>query len=145
MNNEKEKILDMVEKGTISAEDAARLLECVGETEEKQKEREEERAHVSAQRMKGKRLRVLVNGVSEEGQKINVNVGVPLVLARYADNILATCVPAEVTEELGRQGIDLKGIRIGEIVDVFEEIEEDIVNVDIGEEGNGIKVRVYVE
>lgn len=30
MNNEKQKILDMLEKGTITPADAAKLLECLG-------------------------------------------------------------------------------------------------------------------
>lgn len=56
MNNEKQKILDMLEKGTITPADAAKLLECLGESQR------EETALVrqSAQRMKGKKLRVQV-------------------------------------------------------------------------------------
>lgn len=140
MNSEKEKILDMVEKGTIGADDAARLLECLGENEVKQNER----VHESAVRMKGKKLRVLVSGIAE-GNKINVNVSVPLVLARYADNIIANCVPAAATSELQSKGIDLRGLNISAIVDTFEELDEDIVNVDVNEENTDLKVRVYVE
>lgn len=33
MNNEKQKILDMLEKGTITPADAAKLLECLGESQ----------------------------------------------------------------------------------------------------------------
>ena len=81
MNNEKQKILDMLEKGTITPADAAKLLECLGESQR------EETALVrqSAQRMKGKKLRVQVEGSTEESEDLRVNVSVPLVLARYAD------------------------------------------------------------
>lgn len=142
MNKDKQKILDMIDQGTISAADGARLLECLGETEEK----ETERAQKTAQRMKGKKLRVTVNGM-QEGKRINVNVSVPLVLARYADSILTNVVPASATKGLEEQGIDLRGLNISGLVDVFEELEEDIVNVDINEEENGtdMKVRIYVE
>lgn len=140
MNSEKQKILDMVEKGAINGTDAARLLEALGETEEKQNER----VHESAVRMKGKKLRVVVNGTAD-GNKINVNVSVPLVLARYADNILANCVPASVDGELKKNGFDLRGLNISGIVDTFEELDEDIVNVDVCEENTDMKVRVYVE
>lgn len=141
MNSEKEKILDMIDKGTISPQDAARLLEALGETEEKQKEQ----IHQRALRMKGKSLYVKVNGRDSENKQVNVNVRVPLVLARYADNIISTCVPASVTDDLKREGIDLRNIDIGGIIDVFEELDEDIVNVDVGEGENCMKVRVYVE
>ena len=33
MNQEKQKILDMIERGTITPADGAKLLECLGETE----------------------------------------------------------------------------------------------------------------
>ena len=77
MNNEKKKILDMLEKGTITPADAAKLLECLGESQR------EETALVrqSAQRMKGKKLRVQVEGSTEESEDLHVNVSVPLVLA----------------------------------------------------------------
>ena len=81
----------------------------------------------------------------EGGKKINVNVSVPLVLARYADNILNNCVPKEVNEELKGKGIDLYALNIGQIVDMFESLEEDIVNVDMDQDGNDLKVRVYVD
>lgn len=144
--SDKAKILDMVEKGSITAQDAARLLECLGETTEKEEKAQQERVHESAVRMKGKKLRVTVNGYTE-GNNVNVNVSVPLVLARYADNIIANCVPDAVNCELKGQGIDLLSLNIGEIIDTFEEIDEDIVNVDvdIDEDDTKMKVRVYVE
>ena len=74
MNNEKQKILDMLEKGTITPADAAKLL---------------------------------------EGMKA--------------------------------QGIDLRQLNLGAIVDVFEELEEDIVNVRVKDAHNDLLVRVYVE
>ena len=138
MNNEKQKILDMLEKGTITPADAAKLLECLGESQR------EETALVrqSAQRMKGKKLRVQVEGSTED---LHVNVSVPLVLARYADNFLSTCLPASAAEGMKAQGIDLRQLNLGAIVDVFEELEEDIVNVRVKDAHNDLLVRVYVE
>ncbi len=142
MNKDKQKILDMIDQGTVSAADGARLLECLGQTEEK----ESERAQETARRMKGKKLRIEVSGISE-GSKMNVNVRVPLVLARYADNIVANFLPSSATEGLEKEGIDLRGLNISAIVDVFEELEEDIVNVEIRqeEENTDMRVRIYVE
>lgn len=141
MNAEKQKILDMIEKEAISAADGARLLECLGETEKEEKEVVQE----TARRMKGKKLKVLVTGFTNGGDSIDVDVGVPLVLARYADNIIENCVPDSVADQLNGNGVNLKGLNIGKIVDVFEELEEDIVNVAVKNEGSDIKVRVYVE
>lgn len=109
MNNEKQKILDMLEKGTITPADAAKLLECLGESQR------EETALVrqSAQRMKGKKLRVQVEGSTEESEDLHVNVSVPLVLARYADNFLSTCLPASAAEGMKAQGIDLRQLNLG--------------------------------
>ena len=141
MNNEKQKILDMLEKGTITPAHAAKLLECLGESQR------EETALVrqSAQRMKGKKLRVQVEGSTEESEDLHVNVSVPLVLARYADNFLSTCLPASAAEGMKAQGIDLRQLNLGAIVDVFEELEEDIVNVRVKDAHNDLLVRVYVE
>lgn len=140
MSDEKQKILDMVEKGAINGSEAARLLEALGETEEKRNQQ----VHNSAVRMKGKKLRVLVSGIAD-GSKVNVNVSIPLVLARYADNIMAKCVPDSVDSELKKSGFDIRALDISGIVDTFEEIEEDIVNVDVSEDNTDMKVRVYVE
>lgn len=142
MENDKQKILDMINTGTITAEDGARLLECLGDAQKEERIQAKERAG----RMKGRKLRVQVNG-TDKGSKQNVNVSIPLALARYADGIIAKCVPENVSENMKSQGFDLKGLNIGEIVDVFEDLEEDIVNVDIQEEDKGtdLKVRVYVE
>lgn len=142
MNNEKQKILDMIDQGTITAADGARLLECLGETQEK----ESEMAHETARRMKGKRLRIQVTGVSD-GNKMNVDVKVPLVLARYADNIIQNVVPEKAQNGIKEKGIDLKGLNISEIVDLFEELDEDLVNVNIQEEeeGTDLQVKICVE
>ncbi len=142
MNSDKEKILEMINQGTVSAADGARLLECISDTEKEETARVQE----SARRMKGRMLKVMVSG-REKGNPVNVRVSVPLVLARYADNILANCVPASVNDDLGQRGVDLRGLNISAIVDAFEDLEEDIVNVDVdqSEEDTQMKVRVYVE
>ncbi|WP_040198174.1 SHOCT-like domain-containing protein [Candidatus Soleaferrea massiliensis] len=142
MNSEKQKVLEMLANGTISAEEAERLLECLEEDAKK------EAAGIRLQkddRTQGKKLRVQVNGCTEEDGKINVNVSVPLVLARYADNIIANCIPASADKELKENGFDLRSLKIGEIIDTIENLDEDIANVDIVQDATDLKVRVYVE
>lgn len=140
MNENKQKILDMINEGKVSAADGARLLECLSDTEKEEKAQAQE----MARRTKGRKLRVEVNGV-ESGKNLNVNVSLPLALARYAGNIVTQFVPDSAGDSVKDRV--LQGLDIGEIVDVLEELEGDIVNVDVQEEeeNTDMKVRVYVE
>ncbi len=153
MNSERLKVLEILSKGSISAEEAERLLTVLDEQEQAEKARSEEQrtaverreSHPENDRIKGKKLRVDVKGNTAEAQNINVDVSVPLVLARYADDIIANLVPNEVDETLQKSGVNLKTINIGKIVDTLESLDEDIVNVDIDQDDAKFKVRVYVE
>ena len=144
-STEQQKVLDMLEKGRITPDEAARLLDCLGQSDPQEPGEKGEHIQADAKRMQGKKLRVEVKGDTEEMKKVNVNVSVPLILARYADNIIANCVPDEATKELKAKGIDLRSLNIGAIVDTFETLEEDIVCADIDQEDTQLKVRVYVE
>ena len=145
MKNERERVLEMLSQGQITSEEAARLLDCLSDNIEKQRQEENERVHIDAKRMKGKKLHIDVNGFTEGDKKINANVSVPLVLARYADNIIANCVPESATKGLKEKGIDLRQLNISKIVDTFEDLEEDIINADIDQDDVKMKVRIYVE
>ena len=78
MEREKQRVMEMLEQGRITPDEAARLLDCLESSAQKESVRVQE----DAQRMKGKKLRVDVNGYTEKDKRINVNVSVPLVLAR---------------------------------------------------------------
>lgn len=142
--SDKQQILEMMANGKISAEEASRLLESLEDSESLPVAVETGRQYDAA-RMRGKKLRVEVDGFVEGNKKINVNVSIPLVLARYVDNLLANCMPNEAHAELAKQGIDLRKLNISQIVDTFEDLEEDIVNADIDQDDTCLKVRVYVE
>lgn len=142
MNAEKQKVLEMLSQGQINAEEAARLLECL----------EEPNGRAAAvgvigsnERFKGKKLRVKVNGEMEEDKKMDVNVSVPLALAGYVDDLISSCLPEAANRELMAQGINLRQLNIGRLVETLENLEEDIVNADIDQDKMDIKVRVYVE
>ena len=149
MANEKEKIIEMLEEGKISAEDASKLLSALGEAPDAASQPSGGYdAQRTNQSLKGKKLRVTVEGISEEDgeiQDIHVNVAVPLVLAKLADGIISNVVPKEANKQLKEQGIDLGSLKLGEIVEALTDLDEDIVNVDIVSEGKPMKVRVYVE
>ena len=146
MTSERQNVLDMLESGRISAQEAAQLLEAL-EKQSGGAVRKSAPLTVSTgdDRLAGKKLRVLVNGFTEGSKKMNVNVSVPLVLARVADNIIERCIPAAAMAQLEKEGIDIRGLRIADMVDALESLDEDIVNADIDSDDSQLAVRVYVE
>lgn len=145
MNSEKLKILEMLEKGSINAEEAARLMECLDEAPSGQAAAAPPLSPAQQKRMQGKKLRIEVHGHTEEAENINVNVGIPLMLARFADNIIENCVPQSTLDEMKEKGFDLRQLNLGKLVDTFETLDEDIVHVDMDQDTMDMKVRVYVE
>ena len=151
MANEKERIIKMLEDGKIDAEDAARLLEALNIESGGRPPRTASHAQSfntgddTPPELKGKKLRVRVEGSMEEMEGINVNVAVPLALAGLVDNIITNVIPKDVNKELEAQGIDLKALNLGGIVGALSDIDEDIVNVDLNKDDKELKVRVHVE
>ena len=149
MINEKLKILEMLQDGTINAEEAFRLMESLGGEPTAVREVAAKPAQAAERAAKtgstsGKKLRVEVRGF-DEGEKVNVNVAVPMVLARFADNIISNCIPDGVNDSLEGKGINLKKLNLGELIDSIETLDEDLVNLDVTEKDTDLKVRVYVE
>ena len=148
MSNEKLKILEMLESGKITAQEAEQLLDALGpepQKEERQSSPQAEPLSPPRPSKMGKKLRVYVVGDTEKDKNMNVNVAVPMALARLVDNVIENCIPAEALEEMKKQGVDLKAIRFGELVSTLENLDEDIVNADIKAEDADFRVRVYVE
>ena len=147
MSNEKLKILEMLESGKITAQEAEQLLDALGAEPKKESGGRQEPEPLSPPRApsSGKKLRVYVVGDTEKDKNMNVNVAVPMALARLVDNVIENCIPAEALEEMKKQGVDLKAIRFGEMISTLENLDEDIVNADIKAEDADFRVRVYVE
>ena len=144
MNTEKKTVLDMLAQGRINADEAARLLESLDEPDGRNSPPADDEARQNM-RNKGKKLRVQVKGFTEDGKKRDVYVGVPLALARYVDDLIASCLPEAANRELIKQGINLRQINIGQLADTLENLDEDIVNADLAQGDMDLKVRVYVE
>ncbi len=149
MSNEKLKILEMLESGKITAQEAEQLLDALGsEPKEAGQSAQATIEPLSPPRpagAKGKKLRVYVIGDTEKDKNMNVNVAVPMALARLVDNVIQNCIPAEALSEMKKQGVDLEAIRFSELVSTLENLDEDIVNADIKGDGADFRVRVYVE
>ena len=150
MATEKIKILEMLESGKINAQEAEQLLDALGAHSAPRPEAANgaaasQNAENARPAIHGKKLRVYVVGDTEKDKNMNVNVAVPMALARLVDNVIENCIPAEALEEMKKQGVDLKAIRFGELIQTLENLDEDIVSADIKAEDADFKVRVYVE
>ena len=119
MDDERLQILRMLEQGTISAEDAARLLDALDEppaTPDKPAE--------------GKKLRIRVT--DRETHKKKVNLSIPLGLAKIA----AKFVPPKAKKKLADEGVDVDTVvaqllteNIGKVVDI--EADNELVEISI--------------
>lgn len=134
------RILNMLKDGTITVEEAEELLRSL---ETKQPEPEPV-ALKDTRGRKNKKLRVQVDTGENEG-KAKVNVNVPVSLIKTLGPVIAKNLPAEAKTEMDKAGVDLVAIMesIESIID--SGLEEDIVNVDVGDGPDMAKVRVYVE
>ena len=122
-DEERMKILKMLEEGKIKADEAARLLEAVGESGP------EPAADVAKGRGKTLHIRVFRGG----SERPNVNVNVPLSLAKWALKF----VPADAKARLGDKEVDLDELGtlldegVGELVTVEDEDKDERVVISI--------------
>ena len=135
MNTDRQKILEMLQEGKITAAEATELLDALERAPDKP---------AGGGVKNSKKLRVKVDGNVENDNKIKVDVAVPLALGHMLDGILGSCIPKVAHDELRKQGIDISGLKIGELLESMDS-DEDIVNVDIDNDDVKMKVRVYVD
>lgn len=140
--DERARILSLLEAGTITAEQAAVLLEAVGPGTPKSgtKAAPTPAAAPARPRPPAQLLRIVVDAVDpDDDENVKVNVNVPLKLARFAANFM----PQEARDELKGQGIDLAGL----IDSLGDELPDGpLVDIDAAE-GDGrktVKVRIEV-
>ncbi len=90
---EQMKILQMLQEGTIKAEEAAKLLEALEEGEEERTPSES-----------GKVLKIKVS--DKNNGAVKVNMGVPLGFARFLKDL----IPASERARMESQGVDLDAV-----------------------------------
>ena len=134
MSEERKQILDMLATGKITAEEAGRLLDKLGQAPSGPPV--EEITELGELR-KLKYLRVHVH--SGDGDKVNVHV--PLRLIRTGIK-LSTVLPSNARKELDEHGVDLN--ELGKLADedLMEALRE--LHVDVDTE-SGDRVRVFCE
>jgi hypothetical protein len=136
-------VLDMLAAGKITTEEADRLLNAL---------REPARATPSAEandaRPKPKYLRVIVDSNDPSDGPTKINIRVPLQLLR-AGVRLASLMPAgaqaKVNVELQKQGIDfdVSKIKPENIDELIDELRD--TSVDIAQERDDVKIRIFSE
>jgi hypothetical protein len=139
MGQERERILDLLASGKITAEEAGRLLDAL-ETRSSQTVATET---IAAVKSNGTPKYMYVKVLSAKGD--NVNVKVPLSLVR-AGLKLTSFIPQpameQINKSMGEQGLslDLLNFKAEDLEELIEALREMEVNVDAV---NGDNVRVY--
>jgi len=142
MNEEAMKILKMIEEGKITADEGKKLLDALTDAPD-----ETPRAAKSAAPEKKNRiLRVIVDtkGHGEEDARVRVNV--PLDVARKLAKFTAV-IPKDAKQEMRDSGIDIDAIDIEGLLEMFlnGEIDENLVDIESGNNGKGASVKIYVD
>ncbi len=147
--SEQQKILEMIEKGQITAAEGMELLDALNATKEAETSAVIE-ANTTSVKRKYKFLRIKV---SSDNKTVNVNVNVPIRLlttfGEIADKMIVM-VPADARREMEAKGIDITSMDFAKII---EEIlngtldDPTIVDVEAWDETHNsmVKVKVYVD
>ncbi|MBI4857813.1 MAG: hypothetical protein HY818_13825 [Acetobacterium woodii] len=144
--NEQQKILEMIEKGQITAAEGMELLDALNMTKEATTIQVVETT--TARSYKFFKIKV-----TSDNNTVNVNVNIPIrlltTIGEIADRMTAV-VPPDARREMASKGIDLSDIDFAKII---EEVisgtldDPNIIDVEAWDESSQsmIKVRVYVD
>ncbi len=149
--NEQLKILEMIEKGQITANEGMELLDALKLTNG---EDNRPNALDLPQTVKGiSRYKFLKVKVSSDNSSVNVNVNVPLRLLTTLGEIatrMSAVIPDDARREMESKGIDITSIDFAKIIEeIINGTLEDPSIVDVeawsDEQNSMIKVKIYVE
>jgi len=139
MNNEERlRILQMVQEGKVSSEEGVELLKALDEVEPAAEK------PVSPGKNRFLRMRVEV----EDEVKVNMNVPMNLVkvLSKFA-GVGMKYIPEDARREIEARGVDLSQIDFDELLEQVEQglVDGKIVDIHVDEPGEKVKVEIYVE
>lgn len=134
MNEEKMRILEMLQEGKINAEETEKLLTALGEEESTRSEalqfrNKEESTSSNSQTEVKRHLRIIIN----EAGKEKVNMSLPLGIAKTLLNF----VPQSAKDKMAAKDIDLNALT--KTIDDLSE-EKEILRVE--DEGETVIIRV---
>ncbi|HWP97630.1 MAG TPA: hypothetical protein VN426_12360 [Syntrophomonadaceae bacterium] len=135
MNQERLKILQLIEEGKVTASEGLELLQALEAPRESKPADGRER----------------VFRVKVDGDKTKVNVNIPLRLVRVASKFATlgmNFIPEQARTELDNRGIDLSQFDFDELIDLIDQglVDGKLVDVNVEDPNEGrITVEVYVE
>jgi hypothetical protein len=141
MNNEKMRILEMIQEGRITAAEGMELMDALGGAAEETELRSSDAGG------RNRFLRIRVNG--DKAKKVNVNV--PLNLIKAAGRFFGygmAFIPKEAREAMEEQGVDLSKIDIQELIAQIDSglISGRLVDIDAEDPDEGhVKVEIYID
>ena len=146
--SEQQKILEMIEKGQITAAEGMELLEALNTTKEAAGIQKVETVTTARRNYKFLKVKVM-----SDNNSVNVNVNIPIRLLTTISEIadkMTTMVPADARKEMEAKGIDISSIDFARIIeDIINGTLDDpnIVDVEAWDESHKamVKVRVYVD
>ncbi len=147
--SEQLKILEMIEKGLITAAEGMELLDALNMTNEPEQVQSVEVMYKTSKRI----YKYLKIKVTSDNQSVNVNVNVPIRLLTAIGEMagkMTAMVPADARREMEGKGIDITNIDFAKII---EELingtldDPNIVDVEAWDEEHKamVKVKIYVE
>jgi len=147
--SEQLKILEMIEKGQITAAEGMELLDALNMTNEPELVKAVEVIHQTTKPI----YKYLKIKVTSDNKVVNVNVNVPIRLLTAIGEIagrMTTLIPADARREMESKGIDVTSIDFAKII---EELlngtldDPNIVDVEAWDEEHKamVKVKIYVE
>jgi hypothetical protein len=147
--SEQLKILEMIEKGQITAAEGMELLEALSSAQEVEPAQIEGVQSVATKR----NYKFLKIKVTSDNNVVNVNVNVPLRLLTTIGEIaskMTALVPSDARREMENKGIDITSIDFAKII---EELlngtldDPNIVDVEAWDEEHKamVKVKIYVD
>ena len=147
MNEEIMRVLKMVEDGKIPASEAAKLIDAISAKKPEsdwidlnQPELAESKTELADEPLPGQSgkkpswMFIMV----EKGDKKKVNVRIPIKLAKWALKFVPKSAQVQMKEELG-QDFDLS-----EIQHVLDELPTDVDLVNVFDDEEGERVRIYL-
>ena len=146
--DDQKKVLEIIEKGQITAAEGMELLNALNKSAEEQNDNS-----VTAYTSVKKTYKFLKIRVTSDNNSVNVNVNIPIRLLGVFGGLagkMTKMVPRDAREEMESKGIDITSID-------FEKIIEELMNgtlddptiVDIEawdeEHSTTVKVKIYAE
>ncbi len=149
--SEQMKILEMIEKGQISAAEGFELIEALKESEKK--ERESQVLPPAAGEQPLKKFKFFKIRVTSDNKSVNVSVNIPMKLLASIGEVagkVTAVIPAEARKEMEKSGVDITQINFQEIIEALLSGTLDdpqIVDVEAWDEEHqtNIKVKIYAE